>query len=220
MLLPALGKARDKARTVSCVNNLKQHGLSWAMYVGYNDDFFVEDKTWGKLFYESKLLEAGTFSCPSQRRSPWTAGTYATPIANWGDNNFAYGGHYAFNRTFLCSTRCTSIRYPADTVLLVEARRGSTCTKEDTGYCLTTSYLVINPNAYSGQVYPAHNNGRALNTLWVDGHVTTINLTATGLAGVQAAMADVDGAPLRMKSATWLPVPCATKQGESKWDQH
>ena len=36
MLLPALGKARDKAREISCVNNLKQLGTAEILYI---DDF-------------------------------------------------------------------------------------------------------------------------------------------------------------------------------------
>ena len=38
MLLPALSKARDKARTISCVNNHKQLGLFYAMYSMDNGD--------------------------------------------------------------------------------------------------------------------------------------------------------------------------------------
>ena len=33
MLLPALAKAREKAREISCVNNLKSIGLQSAMYI-------------------------------------------------------------------------------------------------------------------------------------------------------------------------------------------
>ena len=38
MLLPALSKARQKARAISCVNNLKQIGLMSILYTDDNDD--------------------------------------------------------------------------------------------------------------------------------------------------------------------------------------
>ena len=38
MLLPALAKARDKARTISCVNNLSRLALPSALYCGDNED--------------------------------------------------------------------------------------------------------------------------------------------------------------------------------------
>jgi prepilin-type N-terminal cleavage/methylation domain-containing protein len=38
MLLPALGRAKDKAQTISCAANLKQLGLAWFMYAGDHDD--------------------------------------------------------------------------------------------------------------------------------------------------------------------------------------
>lgn len=41
MLLPALNKARDKAHAISCKSNLKQLGLSSAMYTNDNDDYIV-----------------------------------------------------------------------------------------------------------------------------------------------------------------------------------
>ena len=39
MLLPALSKARDKARAISCTNNLKQNGLAMLMYADDYDGF-------------------------------------------------------------------------------------------------------------------------------------------------------------------------------------
>ena len=38
MLLPALSKAREKARQISCSSNLKQIGLAYGMYTNDNDD--------------------------------------------------------------------------------------------------------------------------------------------------------------------------------------
>ncbi len=41
MLLPALNSARDKARTLSCLNNNKTVGTAMAMYATANDDWLV-----------------------------------------------------------------------------------------------------------------------------------------------------------------------------------
>ena len=41
MLLPALSKAREKARATSCTNNLKQHTMNLAFYQSDYDDYMV-----------------------------------------------------------------------------------------------------------------------------------------------------------------------------------
>ena len=45
MLLPALGKARDKARSIACVNNLKQIGTGYHSYASDYNDFLVITST-------------------------------------------------------------------------------------------------------------------------------------------------------------------------------
>ena len=38
LLLPALSRAKERARRVACLNNLKHLGLSWLMYADDNGD--------------------------------------------------------------------------------------------------------------------------------------------------------------------------------------
>jgi prepilin-type N-terminal cleavage/methylation domain-containing protein len=39
MLLPALAKAKDHAKTISCMNNCKQMGLGAMLYANDNQDY-------------------------------------------------------------------------------------------------------------------------------------------------------------------------------------
>lgn len=45
MLLPALNQAREKAKAVTCVGNLKQFGTAGVMYASANDDYWVPSDT-------------------------------------------------------------------------------------------------------------------------------------------------------------------------------
>ena len=76
MLLPALSKAREKARAISCVNNLKQIALGDIMYSNDYDDFFLPSK-WGKgrFVYTD---ESGTQQTFSSDNMYWQCFNYAT----------------------------------------------------------------------------------------------------------------------------------------------
>ena len=46
MLLPALSKARETARSASCRNNMKQIGLGWVTYSMENNDYILGYRGW------------------------------------------------------------------------------------------------------------------------------------------------------------------------------
>src|SRR5215470_5037714 len=43
LLLPALNRARQRAHSVACLNNLKQWGIATQLFAGENDDFLPKD---------------------------------------------------------------------------------------------------------------------------------------------------------------------------------
>ncbi len=69
MLLPALSKAREKARSISCISNVKQITLAGNMYADDYADYLPcawMDTTvpWAKLLYEY-AGDKKVFDCPS-----------------------------------------------------------------------------------------------------------------------------------------------------------
>jgi prepilin-type N-terminal cleavage/methylation domain-containing protein/prepilin-type processing-associated H-X9-DG protein len=73
MLLPALGKAKQKAQGIGCINNLKQHQIAWHLYSGDNNEQIV--RTGGN----NVLAPAPNLASyqPGQVYANWVLGTVA-----------------------------------------------------------------------------------------------------------------------------------------------
>ncbi len=60
MLLPALSRARDSARAVTCVNNLRQVGVALFLYADDYQDFFPAQNpygnSWGILMHQGRYI--------------------------------------------------------------------------------------------------------------------------------------------------------------------
>ena len=61
MLLPALNKARNRARTTNCLGKIRQIGSASAMYVGDNNDYITV----------AGYSSGGAYSDTSYLKSPW-----------------------------------------------------------------------------------------------------------------------------------------------------
>ena len=84
MLLPALNKARDKAKSIGCTNNLKQIGLASMSYINDNDDYVmscycgnsINAASWWPSKFSIYYGKSKGLNCPSYPRQTYM-GSYA-----------------------------------------------------------------------------------------------------------------------------------------------
>ncbi|MBQ9088165.1 MAG: DUF1559 domain-containing protein [Lentisphaeria bacterium] len=150
ILLPALQSARERGRSASCINNLKQFGLyttqysndydSWCMTARYEQYFGRSVRLpWSGMLQELRYIspksKSSIFSCPSNRskcdgRYPddggafYRAATYGIPIGTFGSTN-----DKAIKQTQLLKDR----RAP-NTVLLGDTANVDTATPENASF--------------------------------------------------------------------------------------
>mgnify|MGYP001371337880 CR=1 FL=1 len=75
LLLPSLGKAREKAKLAICTSNLKQLSLAISMYTEDNEEFFPYSKdlgsgnnTWDDNHFQSKRMKHDTWNIDDDSR--------------------------------------------------------------------------------------------------------------------------------------------------------
>src|ERR1700722_11184604 len=77
MLLPALSKAKESARRIECVNNLRQLGLSLTMYADDNDGYYPPRSSIERWPQEllSTYKTVAVLICPDDGLNPLSGGT-------------------------------------------------------------------------------------------------------------------------------------------------
>ena len=174
MLLPALGKAKDKAKSIKCLNNARQIAMAGYLYAddqGRHVTFSggVDRKT---LLYP--YLQQGTNNADTSGMQVWNCPANEQQLTSAG---------YGFN-TLMNSVDLANIQKPVETVDIADAGINSPNT-----YILSTHLMPpsVVQNATLGRPNPRHSGGRAVNVGFIDGHAAATLVVAPfypGLPGV------------------------------------
>jgi prepilin-type N-terminal cleavage/methylation domain-containing protein len=130
MLLPALARAKESAKRISCINNLKQLSLSVVMYVDDNEAMFPPrdgNDPWPAKLYDY-YKDVKLLHCATDIPNPAHFGSNSTIIALAAPRSYIFNG---FNDVFKGTPPPTnsvteaSVREPSDTILLGEKESSS-----------------------------------------------------------------------------------------------
>jgi prepilin-type N-terminal cleavage/methylation domain-containing protein len=96
MLLPVLGKAKEKAKSIQCLNDMLQFSLASQMYVNDNNGAFpprsVTDR-WPNRFYEGYGKNLKLLVCPSETtNAPLTGGGSDTNLPDISPRSYFING--------------------------------------------------------------------------------------------------------------------------------
>ncbi|MBR4663900.1 MAG: type II secretion system protein [Lentisphaeria bacterium] len=90
LLLPALNSARERAKGIRCVSNLKQIGLAKSMYCNDFQEWIYPAQgmkstslSWIEMYKALKYTTAANFRCPSESKYPKSA-AYAMNFTTFG----------------------------------------------------------------------------------------------------------------------------------------
>ncbi len=99
MLLPALNKAREKAKTSTCLNNVKQLGTGSIMYGGDYSDYIPPYDFWTSLTYSyvsgngGGLLKKWGLSAPPTKSMICPSDTHMPACASPNITHISYGAN-------------------------------------------------------------------------------------------------------------------------------
>ncbi len=174
ILFPVFAQAREKARSVSCLSNLKQIGTGFLMYTQDYDEAICPPfigptgplaQTWDRLV-QPYMKNTQIISCPSDANSPSVDIRNGQIVAGNMQRSYTVpsnmGWEWYPNRQF--SVKLAAIQFPAITIYLFE-RDNCTWIGGDWNWCSVSD----------GSNEWAYRHNKRSNLMYVDGHAKVGN---------------------------------------------
>ena len=180
MLLPALSKARAKAKDASCKSNLKQLGLSMLLYIGDNEDYcapyqmVTTNKQW-KYRLDPYLNTNKVYFCSAQTKNKKILGYGMIYIRG------SHKRHLNANDLNFKADKVTGVRNPSAHFSITDTKdeddNGKGSSINNVFYCrLCQGYTTRLQSRISDR------HGRTANAIYLAGHVLPIELGLADLA--------------------------------------
>ena len=223
MLLPALSKAREKARAISCTSNLKQVALAGRMYQDDSQGFFVpatdpndQLTTWASILVNPNkgaqyLADSKALICPSATvwrnymTNPFASGTsgYVWTYVNYG-YNWRYpggGGNSSHsNSSFVgLPPKESLVTSPSELIMFADSLytpNGSlTDADQNIGYfAIWSNYQSSSYNGDTGSGHLGPRHQCIANVSFADGHVESFKGPNLDLGNASKRLCESGGA--------------------------
>ncbi len=207
MLLPALVNARNKARSASCLSNLRQFGLTFQLYADDNDSFTMAYyNAWYPGEWLKLLAKQGYVSGPFAKWGyiPEFGKTFMTCPGSLGDENKGpthnYYGSYLphggansanFHNRGVLGVKVDRLPYPEQYMLLIDARGDKSYWFNRKDDVHLTTYIA----------WPRHQN--RLNLVHPAGNTSTITSLPTAVVDVAPHFWGVFGDKTHWNQPDW-----------------
>jgi prepilin-type N-terminal cleavage/methylation domain-containing protein/prepilin-type processing-associated H-X9-DG protein len=164
MLLPSLSAAKEKAKAISCQNQMKQFGVASSFYQNDYDDYFPATE-WNHVFFNNYGITTDLFRCSSAPEEN-DAGSLTCTYAITGVFYDSAAFFACYNKPY--HIKATKIVNITDKILITEFWNSTSSCK----------YLNATYN-YLNDMTMRLLHGQGSNVLYADGHTAKLLLPIT-----------------------------------------